>query len=616
MNAALTQMAPFQAKEQEATQKAAAIANQPAPPPPPHARLMNMIAGLGAGLSSMGTALATHGREGGAPQAQATLEARQQQEIQARQATMAQKNQQIQQQLTVADTNHKLAQNILLLATTKQEMEQRDVTISKEKQGLQAGEQGLQEGAQRIEAGSLAHQNERNDFISKWGYAPDVTSPSQVPASTGAAGTADGAAPNGASTPPGAIEFQNRYIDFAASVLPGGDKNPAVVAANAALDKAQRTGNTDAAVGATAGLRQAVALNAQSIDQRLKQQTEAKGEQEVAQAKLKTEQDQLAQNTFNRTVGRNASGQPTEDFATWQARTTKLAEVQAQQGDPSALGAMAADGLLTIPQIAIARQLDKKAFQELIAGADAEAKKNGAPEVVVNGRPTGHYFNAQAATQQYQYVQEFNNPNNKSQQAIGAGNTFLEHSADLLDVNNEYRRANNLAFLNTPLNKIEKNFGSTAYTKFVNSLAPVQTEYDNALKAGFAPTAEDAKSVSKLLDPAATPAQIEEGVKVMGHTILRRMDTTNQGFKTHTGVDYPNMITPDAKEAISKMGPETQAVASGLQSGGTFSGPRQVVNAGAPAATAAPKASSFTRPPTVSPSATLMQVPGGQPHLD
>jgi hypothetical protein len=66
------------------------------------------------------------------------------------------------------------------------------------------------------------------------------------------------------------------------------------------------------------------------------------------------------------------------------------------------------------------------------------------------------------------------------------------------------------------------------------------------------------------------------------------MDSTNQGYKTHTGVDYPNMITPDAKVSTDKMGVDVH----GLQTGGSFSGTKQVVNSGstqsAPVAPAAP----------------------------
>ena len=216
------------------------------------------------------------------------------------------------------------------------------------------------------------------------------------------------------------------------------------------------------------------------------------------------------------------------------------------------------------------------------------------PEIVVNGRGTGHFFNPTAATQQYDYVKEFNNPNSKNQQSINSGSTFMEHMADLLDVNAEYGRTN-ITILNTPLNKIAKTFGDTNYTKLMAVIAPVKTEYDNALKAGFAPSTEDAKTVDLLLQPNATPAQIETAGKTMAHTILRRLDSTNQGYKTHTGgVDYPNMLTPDAAAALQKMGIDSR----GLQSGGSFGGVAQAgVTAGKTQAPIIPKNTVHVRIP-------------------
>lgn len=140
---AVAAMGPYLQNEQTATQKAAAIANQPPPPPVPHQRLLDMIAGLGAGLSGFGTALATHGREGGAAETQAILGARQQQQIQAKQAATEQKNQQIQQQLMIANTNHTLAQNVLYMATLPDEISESHLKAASEQAGL-AGEQQRQ----------------------------------------------------------------------------------------------------------------------------------------------------------------------------------------------------------------------------------------------------------------------------------------------------------------------------------------------------------------------------------------------------------------------------------------------------------------------------------------
>ena len=135
--AAITaQMAPFQAKEQAAIQKASDLANQStAPPPPgPHARLLAMVQGLALGADSFGKAIATHGREGGVEEVQQVEQAKQSQQIQAQQARDAAKNSQISQQLMVADTNHKLANSILLMATLPDEITKAHLAVTGEQQ--------------------------------------------------------------------------------------------------------------------------------------------------------------------------------------------------------------------------------------------------------------------------------------------------------------------------------------------------------------------------------------------------------------------------------------------------------------------------------------------------
>jgi hypothetical protein len=129
-------MAPFQAKEQAATQRAADLANQPAAVPAsgPHQRLIQMVQGLALGAGAFGKAIATHGREGGIVEIQQVQGEQQQQKIQAQQAAAAQKNTQIAQQLAVADTNHKLAQNILFMHTIPNEMAKSDLEVSSERQ--------------------------------------------------------------------------------------------------------------------------------------------------------------------------------------------------------------------------------------------------------------------------------------------------------------------------------------------------------------------------------------------------------------------------------------------------------------------------------------------------
>jgi hypothetical protein len=553
--------------QKDATQNAASRASQPLPETGytgSHARLLGMISGLARGMGEFGRSLATKGQQGGINEEMQYQQNQAELKMQQNAAAEATKNAEVQQWLNIGQANEKLANSYMNLMSHPEEMQRKHVELEQAQQNLADTKTGSDAKAQEL--------FDNRNFVPS-GYTVDPSTgqvrrigEGQTPS------TATGS--NTASTQPVPREgqyFLQQQSIFNAGVTEikaanGGKTTPLVQAAQKIIDDKNST--LSQINGAVLGVKRQANLSADVVD-KLKKSSESSG------AQINAEREQLAQNTFNRTVSRNSAGQPTEDFATWQARSTKEAEVKAQQGDPTMLGAMAADGLITIPAIAISRQLDKKGFQQLLEGADAEAKRNGMPEIVVNGRPTGHYFNATAATQQYLYVSEFNNPNSKSQQSIGAGSTFLEHSSDLLDVNAKYRRTK-IAVLNTPLNAIKKNFGSTTYSEYVAAITPVKTEYDNALKAGFAPSTEDQKTVDKLLDLDASPAQIEAAVKVMAHTILRRLDSTNEGYKTHTGVDYPNLLTPDAKVSTDKMGIDT----SKYQTGGSFGGTKQVVNPG------------------------------------
>lgn len=125
------------AATQRATQRA-----QPTPPPTPgpHARLLGMVQGLALGLGSFGTAIATHGREGGIQEVQQVQAAQQQQKIQAQQAAEAQKNAQIQQDISVADANRANAHSILLLGTVPLDLQAKELDIEGKQQELSTNE--------------------------------------------------------------------------------------------------------------------------------------------------------------------------------------------------------------------------------------------------------------------------------------------------------------------------------------------------------------------------------------------------------------------------------------------------------------------------------------------
>ncbi len=359
--------------------------NKPTPPPAPiaHERLYKIIQAIGIGLSNAATSIGTSGREGGAKGVLADFGEIQRQKLQGQEAAQSMKNVQIQQQVTALDTNYKLAQMISFGASLPDETAKRHLEL--------AGEQQRQNivGADFQEAHGGMNPSQFSSALSD-------TSP--VRASGGTSGSFF------------TINAQQTLSAAKTAGLP--DTDPFVQNLQKMISDPNATAKD--LHFATQRLQNQQQLQSKAIEENSKRQL-------AAGAQIKTDQEQLAQNTYNRTVPKNAAGQPVEDFATWQARSTKEAEVAAQQGDPAILGAMAANGLVTMPQVALARQLDKKGLQKFFAAANEQAKANGAPEIVVNGRPTGQYFNQTAATQQYQYVTEFNNPNSKNQQSINAG---------------------------------------------------------------------------------------------------------------------------------------------------------------------------------------------------
>lgn len=164
------------------------------------------------------------------------------------------------------------------------------------------------------------------------------------------------------------------------------------------------------------------------------------------------------------------------------------------------------------------------------------------------------------------FLDEFENPNGKTSMGIDSANTFLQHGADFLGVTKFYRTSS-LKMLNTPLNKIQDAFGNAKFQQYKTALDVVRSEYTNAVKAGFAPQAEDAKEGRDILSESSTPAQAEAAVKQMAHTISRRLDSTNQKYKTMMGQDFPNLVTPAGLEASKRLGLDLSKYSSGSQIG-------------------------------------------------
>lgn len=195
-DAVSSNLAPLNQASQEAGEQIKKINAQPTVPPnAPHAKLLAMVNALAIGLSSFGTAVATHGEKGGAQEVAEIQGEQQNQKIQAQQAAQAQKNAKIQQQLTIIDTNQKLAQNVLFMATLPNTLTESDFKAKSEKLGVLNASADLQTKALQ----DLIQTGNYDAYQKLMGQLGDITG-----GATGTAVAGGGAAANAPATAGGA----------------------------------------------------------------------------------------------------------------------------------------------------------------------------------------------------------------------------------------------------------------------------------------------------------------------------------------------------------------------------------------------------------------------------
>jgi len=558
--------------------------NPPAAPEP-HSRLLAMVHGLASGLQiagatmkDVGTSLGSHGREQGTALADI-----QKQKIAAQQASIASREADTRIKLMTIQTNAEQARLNQLLQSIPLEHEEAVTRLAglKQTQAITAADFAATHGGMTAEQFSAAMNEPATG----------------APAAGGAAAPADVAAPAAGAAPAGAPAAGG----VAAAPAAGGAAAAGTAPGNWFMAGAQRTLRAATQSGLTA--ENPAVRNMQSVlanpsatkgdvyratqqlaaeqEAQSKATTEKAARATAAGAEIKTQQETMANDAYLRSVPKNAAGQPTQDFATWQMAQSDMLKQKIEEGDPTPVGDMLAEGGTSPSQVISSRSMSRPFYSDVLKEANRRSLE-------LTGKP----FNMAAAEQQYKFVTQFNDPNGRTQQNINSGNTFLEHTGDLVTVTENFRTTN-AKIVNTPINKVRDQFGDPTITTLQAAIQPVITEYQNALAAGFAPQAADAESARVLLSPASTPAQIEAAAKQMAHTVVRRMSNVDQEYRTHTGVHYPNMITPDARTSVGKVGGDVPAALGEMQTGGTFGAPTQPVNAGT---TPPPPAAKPTRP--------------------
>jgi hypothetical protein len=265
----------------------------PAPPtpPPPHAKLLAMVSGLAMGLSAFGTAIATKGKEGGAPEVSQLQSEEQNRQVQQQEAGTAQKNAQLQQQIMTGDINQQNFSNWLRLQTAPDD-------IAKNHLERVGAEQTNISGAQKIREDALAAYQQTGDLGA---YQNTLK---QLDQTSGGVSTipANGATPTGAASantpttpgtlPPVAVATWKNAIDTATGSYANDSDIKAAAAqftAAQALSDPQQASLQMAAAARVAANRKA-ALDA-AMDSRKKQADTSSAETAARFAVPKTQAD-------------------------------------------------------------------------------------------------------------------------------------------------------------------------------------------------------------------------------------------------------------------------------------------------------------------------------------
>jgi len=193
-------------------------------------------------------------------------------------------------------------------------------------------------------------------------------------------------------------------------------------------------------------------------------------------------------------------------------------------------------------------------------------------------------FNVGNIDRQIKFLDAYEDPKGKPAMNRQSMNNILMHASDLSDVNQEYRRVN-LRLVNTPLNKLRKQY-STDYEKYATTVAVLKDEIGLYFAGGYAPTKEQGDTWSKILNDDVTPNQIEAFAKQIIHVGLRRASTHNSDFRSVMGYDDPNLLTPDAVAAGVHLGLGDAMKPFG--SGGTLGTPPRTPGTPPPAAEPGP----------------------------
>jgi hypothetical protein len=132
---------------------------------------------------------------------------------------------------------------------------------------------------------------------------------------------------------------------------------------------------------------------------------------------------------------------------------------------------------------------------------------------------------------------------------IGQYNNVLQHAGEAYGVLQETEGRGGVRLANMALNKIEKEFGGTEYSRIQTALLPVKEEISLLLAGGYMPKEAIQAEYDTILNPAATPKQIREALKIIGSVGAIRLENINQQYKRLANQNIPGILTDDSMKA-------------------------------------------------------------------
>ncbi len=176
-------------------------------------------------------------------------------------------------------------------------------------------------------------------------------------------------------------------------------------------------------------------------------------------------------------------------------------------------------------------------------------------------------------------------------------NNFIGHAGQAKTIANKLFNSGVPKVFKSTINELSKLGYGTDATSLQEAISVVNGEFDNMVKSGYAPTADEVAAQNTVMNANSTVGQINAALSVMSHMAATRASTMDQHYKTATGDHFPNLINEDNQDAARALGIPVEKYYTGGRIGGSGNAPQmQNTQTGAQGKATAPKGAANPTP--------------------